>query len=123
MAGKRNNRLPGEMRKIITEIIKRDVKDPRISDLMSITDVSVTEDLKTAKVYVSIYGESGPTIEGLNKARSFIRKELSKKMKIRTVPELIFEKDTSIENGIYINNLIEKVMNNEAGKENDTEQE
>ncbi len=116
MSIKRNNRLTGEMKKLISEIIKRDVKDPRISEMLSITDLSITEDLKTAKVYVSIYGESDdPSIEALNRAKGFIRKELGRKMKIRTVPELFFEKDFSIENGIYINKLINQVINQEAG--------
>ncbi len=115
MSIKRNNRLTGEMKKLISEIIKRDVKDPRISEMLSITDLSITEDLKIAKVYVSIYGESDSSIEALNRAKGFIRKELGRKMKIRTVPELFFEKDFSIENGIYINKLINQVINQEAG--------
>ncbi len=119
MSVKRNNRLNGEMRKIISDIIKRDVKDPRISDMLSISDINITEDLKTAKVYVSIYGESDPTIEALNKAKGFIRRELSKKMKIRTVPELFFEKDFSIENGIYIGNLIDEVIKQDSGVKNE----
>lgn len=110
MAVRRNNRLTGEFKKLISEIIKRDVKDPRISDMMSITDVTITEDLKTAKVYVSIYGESNSTIEALNRAKGFIRKELSRKIKIRTIPELFFEKDISIERGAYINKLINEVI-------------
>lgn len=110
MAVRRNYRLTGEFKKLISEIIRRDVKDPRISEMMSITDVTITEDLKTAKVYVSIYGESDQTIEALNRAKGFIRKELSRKIKIRTVPELFFEKDISIERGVYINKLINEVI-------------
>jgi len=123
MSIKRNNRLTGEMKKIISEIIKRDVKDPRISEMLSITDINITEDLKSAKVYVSIYGESEPTIEALNRAKGFIRKELSRKMKIRTVPELFFEKDFSIEKGIYISNLINQVISQEAGANNESNDE
>lgn len=123
MSIKRNNRLNGEMKKIISEIIKRDVKDPRISEMLSITDINITEDLKTAKVYVSIYGESEPTIEALNRAKGFIRKELSRKMKIRTVPELFFEKDFSIEKGIYISSLINQVISQEAGANDKSSEE
>ncbi len=110
MAVKRSNRLTGEFKKLISEIIRRDVKDPRISEMLSITDVVITQDLKTAKVYVSIYGESDQSIEALNRAKGFIRKELGKRMKIRTVPELFFEKDFSIERGVYINKLINDVL-------------
>lgn len=120
MSIKRNNRLTGEMKKVISEIIKRDVKDPRISEMLSITDINITEDLKSAKVYVSVYGESEPTIEALNRAKGFIRKELSRKMKIRTVPELFFEKDFSIEKGIYISSLINQVISQEAGVNNES---
>lgn len=128
MSIKRNSRLNEEMKRIISEIIRRDVKDPRISDLLTITDIMITEDLKTAKVYVSIYGESEPTIDVLNNAKGFIRRELSKRMKIRTVPELFFEKDYSIEKGIYISSLINKVVEEDLNREknedkNDTEQE
>ncbi|QSX06544.1 30S ribosome-binding factor RbfA [Sedimentibacter sp. zth1] len=123
MSIKRNNRLMGEMKKIISEIIRRDVKDPRISEMLSITDLKITEDLKTAKVYVSIYGESEPTIDALNRAKGFIRRELSKKMKIRTVPELFFEKDYSIEKGIYMSNLIDKVINQEASSVDDSRED
>ncbi len=110
MSIKRNNRLTGEFKKLISEIIKRDVKDPRISDMMSITDVTITEDLKTAKVYVSVLGDSAPTIDALNRAKGFIRKELNRKIKIRTIPELFFEKDFSIERGVYMNKLINEVI-------------
>ena len=123
MSIKRNHRLNGEMKKIISEIIKRDVKDPRISEMLSITDINITEDLKSAKVYVSIYGESEPTIEALNRAKGFIRKELSRKMKIRTVPELFFEKDFSIEKGIYISSLINQVISQEAGANDESSEE
>lgn len=110
MSIKRNHRLTGEFKRLISEIIKRDVKDPRISDMMSITDVTITEDLKTAKVYVSVLGDSAPTIDALNRAKGFIRKELNRKIKIRTIPELFFEKDFSIERGVYINKLINEVI-------------
>lgn len=110
MSVRRNNRLSGEVKKVISEIIRTDVKDPRISELMSVTDVKVTEDLKYAKVYVSTYGDITPTLEALKSAKGFIRRELGKKVKMRITPELIFEKDDSIEKGIYMSSLIEKVI-------------
>lgn len=110
MSIKRSHRLTGEFKKLISEIIRRDVKDPRISEMLSISDVTITDDLKTAKVFVSIYGESDQSIDALNRAKGFIRKELGKRMKIRTIPELFFEKDFSIERGVYINKLINDVM-------------
>lgn len=123
MSKKRNSRLSGEMKRIIADIIRKEVKDPRISDLMSITDVHVTEDLKFAKVFVSVYGDSDPTFEALQSAKGFIRREVGRNIKMRLTPELIFVKDDSIENGVYMNSLINKVINGEAGKKDDNETE
>jgi ribosome-binding factor A len=123
MSKKRNNRLSGEMRKVIAEIIRTQVKDPRISDLTSVTEVHVTEDLKYAKVYISVYGDSQSTFEALQSAKGFIRREVGKSIKMRITPELIFEKDDSIEKGIYMSSLIDKVINNEAGSKDENESE
>jgi ribosome-binding factor A len=125
MSKRRNDRLSGEMKRVISEIIRNDVKDPRISELMSITDVHVTEDLKYAKVFVSVYGDAGPTLEALKSAKGFIRREVGKNIKMRITPELIFEKDDSIEKGIYMSSLINKVIAEEAekGDENESESE
>jgi ribosome-binding factor A len=121
MSKNRNNRLSGEMKRVIADIIRKEVKDPRISDLMSVTDVSVTEDLKFAKVFISVYGDSEPTLEALQSAKGFIRREVGKNIKMRITPELIFVKDDSIEKGIYMSSLIDKVINEEAGKKDDNE--
>lgn len=123
MSIKRNNRLSGEMRKVISDIIRMEVKDPRISELLSITDVKVTEDLKYAKVYISVYGDYEPTLEALRSAKGFIRREVGKRIKMRITPELIFEKDDSIEKGFYMSSLINKVINQEAEKKDDDENE
>lgn len=114
MSKKRNSRLSGEMKKVISDIIRKDVKDPRISDLMSVTDVNVTEDLKFAKVFISVYGDYEPTLEALQSAKGFIRREVGRNIKMRITPELIFVKDDSIEKGIYMSSLINKVINDEA---------
>ncbi len=121
MSKNRNNRLSGEMKRVIADVIRKEVKDPRISDLMSVTDVNVTEDLKFAKVYISVYGDSEPTLEALKSAKGFIRREIGKNIKMRITPELIFVKDDSIEKGIYMSSLIDKVINEEAGKKDDNE--
>jgi ribosome-binding factor A len=113
MAKRRNNRLSGEMKKAISEIIRNDVKDPRISELMSIMDVHVTEDLKFAKIYVSDYNDVEQTLIALQSAKGFIRKEIGKKIKMRIIPELIFIKDDSIEKAMYMSSLIDKVIEEE----------
>ena len=113
MEKRRNNRLSGEMKKAISEIIRNDVKDPRISELMSIMDVHVTEDLKFAKIYVSDYNDVEQTLIALQSAKGFIRKEIGKKIKMRIIPELIFIKDDSIEKAMYMSSLIDKVIEEE----------
>jgi len=79
MAKRRNNRLSGEVKRAISEIIRNDVKDPRISELLSITEVHVTEDLKYAKIYVSDYNDIETSMIALESAKGFIRKEIGKK--------------------------------------------
>jgi len=116
MANRRNERLSGEMKRVISEIIRNEVKDPRISELMSVTDVHVTEDLKIAKVYISVYGDIKPTLEALESAKGFIRREVGKRVKLRLTPELLFEQDSSIEKGFYMSNLINKVIKEEASR-------
>lgn len=122
MSSKRNNRLSGEMKKIVTNIIRNQLKDPRISDMVSITEIKVTEDLRYAKVFVSVYGNEeivNSSISALDNAKGYIRKELGKYLKIRYIPELLFEKDNSIEQGIRINKLIEKVIQDEKDYSNE----
>lgn len=121
MSSKRSFRLNGEMRRIISSIIRNDVKDPRISMMLSITDVSVTNDLKECKVYISDLNDIDGQIDALNKAKGFIKKEIGNRMKIRRVPELIFVKDESIERGIYMNKLINQVM--DESEKNNSEKE
>jgi ribosome-binding factor A len=116
MANRRNSRLSGEMQRVISEIIRTEVKDPRLSELTSVTDVHVTEDLKFAKVFISVYGDAKPTLDALHSAKGFIRKEIGKRIKMRIIPELIFEKDDSIEKGIYMSSLINKVIEEEASR-------
>lgn len=116
MANKRNNRLSGEMRRVISDVIRNEVKDPRISDLLSVTDVHVTDDLKYAKVYISVYGDIDESLKALKSASGFIRREVGKRIKMRITPELIFEKDDSIEKGIYMSSLINKVIEEEESR-------
>lgn len=116
MANRRNSRLSGEMQRVISEIIRTELKDPRLSELTSVTDVHVTEDLKFAKVFISVYGDTKFTLDALQSAKGFIRREIGKRIKMRIIPELIFEKDDSIEKGIYMSSLINKVIEEEASR-------
>lgn len=108
----RINRISEEVKRIVSELLTRGLKDPRISSMSSITKVEVTGDLRYANIYVSVLGDKfvkEETLEGLESAKGFIRKEIGSRMDLRYVPEPIFHLDESIEHGIYISKLIDKV--------------
>ncbi|MBS6609989.1 MULTISPECIES: 30S ribosome-binding factor RbfA [Peptoniphilus] len=112
MNSKRINRISEEVKRTISDIVQNELKDPRIPSITSISHVEVTNDLSYAKVYVSVLGndfDRDEAIEGLNSAKGFIKKELSKKIKLRAMPELIFIKDDSIEKSLELDKLIDEV--------------
>lgn len=96
----RRTRQVGELlREELTDIIRRDVKDPRIG-FMSITTVDVTPDLRAARVYVSVLGtddERSATLDALRSAAKFIRFHLKPRLRMRQIPELDFRDDRSME--------------------------
>ena len=107
----KNRRINDEVRKALAAIV-RDVKDPRISPLTSITGTEVAPDLKTCKVYVSVYGDSEAgvkTMDGLKSASRFIRGELARKVNLRHTPELTFVLDDSIAYGVAMSHRIDEV--------------
>ncbi|WP_066507441.1 30S ribosome-binding factor RbfA [Abyssisolibacter fermentans] len=119
MSSKRLGRISEEIKKIISSLIRNELKDPRIAPMTSIMEVSVTKDMRYAKVYISVYGsdkEKNDTIIALQKAAGFIRKEVGREIKLKYIPQIEFALDTSIENGIYMNQLIEKVKKQESEK-------
>ena len=121
--GHRQERLGEEIRKVISELLLSGLKDPRLSGMISITSVDVTRDGSYANIYISVLGTDNDedkqeiqdeTIEAFNSAKSFIRKEISKEIKLRHTPELIFKIDSSVDYGRHIDEIIEKL--NKEGK-------
>ena len=108
-------RINEEIRREISETINNGLKDPRVQDvLISIVEVDATNDLKTAKVYVSVLAEDEvkhDVMDGLKAAGGYIRKELARKVNLRNTPELIFKLDESIEYGVDMFRKIDEVMN------------
>ena len=107
----RARRLGEQIQRELTELLRRNVKDERIGNV-TITAVSVTGDLRMARVYYLIFGREGadPTVQtGLESAAGFLRNALSKALMIRYTPTLSFELDTSIEHGVRLTQLIDSV--------------
>lgn len=114
--GHRQGRMGEEIRKIISDLLFKGLKDPRLSAMISITAVEVTSDGSYATVYVSVLGmdpdkekasaQQQDTLDALNSAKGFIRKEIGRQIKLRHVPDLIFKIDKSLEYGRHIDELI-----------------
>lgn len=121
---RRTERLNEAIRAEISDILKRDVKDPRLSSFVSITEAVCSKDLRHARVYVSIMGsdeEKKEVLDGLRSAAGFLRKGLSERIKIRYIPELSFQLDTSIEHGSRLLDLMRQIESDRTHKEADRE--
>ena len=108
----KNTRINMEVQRELSQIIRSEIKDPRIHPLTSVVAVEVTPDLKYCKAYISVLGdeEAGKaTIEGLRSAASFVRRELAHRVNLRTTPEITFILDQSIEYGVNMSKLIDEV--------------
>jgi len=108
----RIERVNNLIRQEVSELLQRQVKDPRLGGFVAITEVSATPDLKQARVFVSCLGdreEQEKILSVLTAAAGFFRNELAKRIKLRCVPELTFQWDNSIERGAHLLELINKV--------------
>jgi len=112
---KRSQRVSDLLRKEIADIIMNKLKDPRIG-FTTVSGVDVTDDIKIAKVFVSILKEEERTtsIEILNSAKNFVRSELSKRLRMKFVPTIEFKLDTSIEYGNRIEKLLREACKSEG---------
>jgi ribosome-binding factor A len=109
MKSKRINRLNSLLRKVISEVIHQDLRNPNISKFTSVTSVDITQDLRFAKIYISIIGtekEKKDTIHALNQAAGFISIQASKKVVMRYFPTLTFELDTSVDKHMKIEKIL-----------------
>jgi len=107
---KRSKRIGDLLREEVADIVMRRVKDPRLG-FLTVTSVEVTDDLKIARVYVSVLrkSETEGTLKILNSARGFIRSELRKRVRMKVLPALEFHEDESIEYGARIDGLLRKI--------------
>jgi len=125
MNKKRINRISEEIKKVVSDLLSREIKDPRISPMTSVVKVDVTSDLSYANIYISVLGteeEKENTIKGLQSAKGFIRREIGNRIDLRFVPEPIFHLDQSIEQSIYISNIIDKLNKEDREKRGDSDE-
>lgn len=118
----KNTRINGEVQRVLAEVIRGEIKDPRISPLTSVLAVEVAPDLKTCKAWISVYGDDkaeADTLAGLKSAEGYIKNQLAKKINLRNTPEIRFIVDQSIAYGVRMSKLIEDVNSGAESEEND----
>lgn len=116
VGGHRSERVAEEIRHEVTLMLAGELKDPRLARSLSITEVRLTPDLRTVRVYVEIEGdetERAETLAGLHAAAGFIRHELVERLQLRRAPEVIFQLDESEVHGSRIDELLRKVRPSE----------
>jgi len=108
----RIQRLNSLFRHEISELLQRQVKDPRLGSFVTVTEVSISPDLRHARIFVSHIGseeEKQKILSALASASSFFRRELTRRLRLRRIPELSFQWDDSIERGVHLLKLIDQV--------------
>ena len=114
----RLERVAEDVKREIGRIIQNELKDPRLPPMVSVLKADISSDYRYAKVYVSVMGgeeEKTKALQALESAAGFIRREIGRRIKIRSVPELHFKLDDSIEHSIYISKLISDTVRKNDG--------
>lgn len=109
----RSRRIAEQIQRELSEVIRMELKDPRVTGLITITDVEVTRDQAHAKVFFTVLGDADKvdeTTEGLKRAAGFLRSELAHRLLLRTVPQLEFKYDASVERGVTLSRLIDQAV-------------
>ena len=109
----KNTRINGEVQRVLAQIIRGEIKDPRISPLTSVVSVEVAPDLKSCKAWISVLGDEEArkaTYQGLKSAEGFIKNRIAKEINLRNTPAITFIMDQSIEYGVSMSKKIDDVM-------------
>jgi len=116
MLGRRIDRIEEQVRTEVSEIIEREIQDPRIG-LTTVTSVKISPDLRHCRIFVTVLGDAvqrKKALEGLRSASSFIRRSLSQRLHhLRRIPELTFDHDEAVEKGIRIEELLDQIKHEE----------
>ena len=118
----RSRRIAEQIQRELAELIRLELKDPRVSGLVTITDVEVSPDQSHAKVFFTLLGnadELEETTAGLKRAAGFLRTQLAQRLKLRTVPQLEFKYDASVERGIKLSRLIDEAVGSDSKRHSD----
>ena len=120
---KRSERVAGSLRRELAQLIQMEVKDPEVG-FISLSDVEVSRDLAHAKVFVTVFesDKAGASLKALKRAAGYLRRRLGQEMRIRSVPELHFHHDASVETGERMDNLIEAAVASDREHANGDEQ-
>ena len=119
MTSPRIARLRELFKQETSAILQRNMKDPRIG-FVSVTDVELSQDLRHARIFVSVYGDAeakARTMEGLRSAEGFVRTELAHRIRLRYTPDVSFRIDESIEQGDRVNRLLRQVTGERDGRD------
>lgn len=120
---RRIERVNELVRHEISDLISTELKDPRLGHIISVTEVDTAADLRSAKVFISVMGtpeEKEKALQALVTAGGFFRKELSARLRMRYIPELLFRQDDSIERGAHLLELLDQVAIKDAGEKGQT---
>ena len=119
MTEQRAQRVAEEMKREISDILRNELKDPRTSGLISVTNVNLTRDLRHAKVFISVFGselEQQETLTALSRAVGFVRTEVGRRIRLRHTPQISFLLDKSIAYGAHINRVLRELNPSGGGE-------
>ena len=122
----KNTRINNEVHKELSNIIRSEIKDPRINPMTSVVAVNVSPDLKTCKAYISVLGDEQSqkdTLAGLKSAEGYIRRELARSINLRNTPQITFILDQSIEYGVRMSRMIDDVTKDIPSRDEEEEAE
>ena len=122
----KNTRVNGEVMRELSNIIRGEVKDPRMAPMTSVTAVEVAPDLKSCKAYISVLGDEQSqkdTLAALKSAEGFIRSRLARNINLRNTPQITFILDQSIAYGVSMSKLIDDVTGKEETDEEETDEQ
>lgn len=131
--GYRTGRLGEEIRRVVSDLLLREIKDPRLSGIVSISAVEVTADYSYATLFISVLNDPGSgqseeerkieVLEAFQSAKGLIRREVGRQIKLKHVPEILFKIDTSLEYGRHISKVIAELGIDREEEDGDKEEQ